>query len=162
DRGRQARRSRDCGRRSAGQHCECAQGAEGDRQRPRVRHEPAAEPEAGALHAVVVHRSSVFEHGRSKLSEPWSRTDGDRMPAIDNGASRVYKRGQFRVSIARANIKGAEFMSHRRWVACLAIAFLSIAAPSVSYAQRTAGTISGTVMDTTGAVLPGVTVTAVC
>src|SRR5437588_1425289 len=53
-------------------------------------------------------------------------------------------------------------MSHRRSVACLAIAFLSIAAPSVIYAQRTAGTISGTVMDSTGAVLPGVTVTAVC
>src|SRR5262247_453282 len=53
-------------------------------------------------------------------------------------------------------------MSHRRSVACVAIAFLSVAAPSVSYAQRTNGDISGTVMDTTGAVLPGVTVTAVC
>src|SRR5438034_6990832 len=53
-------------------------------------------------------------------------------------------------------------MSHRRSVVCLAIAVFSIALPSVSYAQRTAGTISGTVMDSTSAVLPGVTVTAVC
>ena len=41
--------------------------------------------------------------------------------------------------------------------------FLLIAAVAPATAQRTAGlTISGTVMDTTGAVLPGVTVTAVC
>jgi carboxypeptidase family protein/TonB-dependent receptor-like protein len=33
---------------------------------------------------------------------------------------------------------------------------------TVSYAQRTTGDISGTVTDTTGGVLPGVTVTAVC
>jgi len=42
---------------------------------------------------------------------------------------------------------------------CLALLVI-MAAPA--WAQRTAGTISGTVMDTTGAVLPGVTVTAVC
>jgi hypothetical protein len=40
--------------------------------------------------------------------------------------------------------------------------FLLIAAIVPVAAQRTSGDISGTVMDTTGAVLPGVTVTAVC
>ena len=39
---------------------------------------------------------------------------------------------------------------------------LLLAATTLAWAQRTAGTISGTVMDSTGAVLPGVTVTAVC
>jgi len=43
----------------------------------------------------------------------------------------------------------------------LALLLLGVAAVPV-WAQRTAGTISGTVMDTTGAVLPGVSVTAVC
>jgi Carboxypeptidase regulatory-like domain/TonB-dependent Receptor Plug Domain len=42
---------------------------------------------------------------------------------------------------------------------CLALA---CAAAAPASAQRTTGDISGTVMDTTGAVLPGVTVTAVC
>ena len=43
----------------------------------------------------------------------------------------------------------------------LSVALLTgITAPA--WAQRTNGTISGTVMDTTGAVLPGVSVTAVC
>src|SRR5262245_56264003 len=40
--------------------------------------------------------------------------------------------------------------------------FALVAATSPAAAQRTNGDISGTVMDTTGAVLPGVTVTAVC
>ena len=40
--------------------------------------------------------------------------------------------------------------------------FLLIAAIAPAAAQRTSGDISGTVMDTTGAVLPGVSVTAVC
>src|SRR5215475_13377421 len=40
--------------------------------------------------------------------------------------------------------------------------FALLAATSPAAAQRTNGDISGTVMDTTGAVLPGVTVTAVC
>jgi Carboxypeptidase regulatory-like domain/TonB-dependent Receptor Plug Domain/TonB dependent receptor len=40
--------------------------------------------------------------------------------------------------------------------------FLLIAANAPAAAQRTTGDIGGTVMDTTGAVLPGVTVTAVC
>src|SRR5262245_4191559 len=39
---------------------------------------------------------------------------------------------------------------------------LLVAAAGPAVAQRTTGCISGTVMDTTGAVLPGVTVTAVC
>jgi hypothetical protein len=48
-------------------------------------------------------------------------------------------------------------------MAGLAVGFLLVlAVPSESFAQRTAGTISGTVMDTTGSVLPGVSVTAVC
>ena len=40
--------------------------------------------------------------------------------------------------------------------------FMLLAATLPAAAQRTTGDISGTVMDTTGAVLPGVSVTAVC
>src|SRR5947207_7472682 len=39
---------------------------------------------------------------------------------------------------------------------------LLIASTVSAWAQKTTGDISGTVMDTTGAVLPGVSVTAVC
>src|SRR5437762_13917977 len=51
-------------------------------------------------------------------------------------------------------------------VRCLGVLVLSIslalAASSPAFAQRTTGAISGTVMDSTNAVLPGATVTAVC
>src|SRR5438034_2403206 len=51
-------------------------------------------------------------------------------------------------------------------VRCQAVLGLSISlalvASSPAFAQRTTGAISGTVMDSTNAVLPGATVTAVC
>ena len=48
---------------------------------------------------------------------------------------------------------------------CLAVLGLCVSVTLVgtpAFAQRTTGTISGTVMDTTNSVMPGVTVTAVC
>ena len=51
-------------------------------------------------------------------------------------------------------------------VRCQAVLVLSISAAlafsSPAFAQRTAGAINGTVMDSTNAVLPGATVNAVC
>jgi hypothetical protein len=54
-------------------------------------------------------------------------------------------------------------MRYQRWGSCLIIAALiALGGSTASYAQRTSGDISGTVTDTTGGVLPGVTVNAVC
>ena len=54
-------------------------------------------------------------------------------------------------------------MSHRRWIACLAIGIIcTLVVSAAAYAQRTTGDITGTIMDATGAVLPGAAVTAVC
>src|SRR6185295_10201829 len=54
-------------------------------------------------------------------------------------------------------------MSKKRWNSGPILAILAVFSLStVSYAQRTTGDITGTVTDTTGGVLPGVTVTAVC
>ena len=54
-------------------------------------------------------------------------------------------------------------MSLVRQIAVLGLGVsLSLTLASAGFAQRTTGDISGTVMDTTGAILPGVTVTAVC
>ena len=54
-------------------------------------------------------------------------------------------------------------MSKKRWNRGPILAILAVFSLStVSYAQRTTGDITGTVTDTTGGVLPGVTVSAVC
>jgi hypothetical protein len=54
-------------------------------------------------------------------------------------------------------------MSKKRWNPGPILAILAVFSLStVSYAQRTTGDITGTVTDTTGGVLPGVTVSAVC
>jgi hypothetical protein len=54
-------------------------------------------------------------------------------------------------------------MSLVRRIAILGLGVsFSLTCASTGFAQRTTGDISGTVMDTTGAVLPGVSVTAVC
>jgi carboxypeptidase family protein/TonB-dependent receptor-like protein len=50
--------------------------------------------------------------------------------------------------------------AHRSILSLCLITGLTMATPAL--AQRTTGTIGGTVMDSTGAVLPGVSVTAVC
>ena len=52
-------------------------------------------------------------------------------------------------------------MSQKRSGLCLVTLFV-LALSSSTYAQRTTGDISGTVTDSTGGVLPGVTITAVC
>jgi len=52
-------------------------------------------------------------------------------------------------------------MSQKRWGLCV-VTVLVLAFSASTYAQRTTGDVSGTVTDTTGGVLPGVTVTAVC
>jgi hypothetical protein len=52
-------------------------------------------------------------------------------------------------------------MSQKRWVLGL-VMLVTFALSTSTYAQRTTGDVSGTVTDTTGGVLPGVTVTAVC
>ena len=52
-------------------------------------------------------------------------------------------------------------MSQKRWGLC-PVTVMVLALSASAYAQRTTGDISGTVTDTTGGVLPGVTVTAVC
>jgi len=54
-------------------------------------------------------------------------------------------------------------MTKNRWNSVLVIAVVALLGLStVAHAQRTSGDISGTVTDSTGGVLPGVTVTAVC
>ena len=54
-------------------------------------------------------------------------------------------------------------MSRSRWSLRLFVAaILTLTLASAAHAQRTTGDISGTVTDATGAVLPGVTVSAVC
>src|SRR5438477_1320249 len=50
----------------------------------------------------------------------------------------------------------------RRGLFAIGSCLVLLLAAAPARAQRTSGTISGTVMDSTGAVLPGVTVTAVC
>src|SRR6476619_1025410 len=59
-------------------------------------------------------------------------------------------------------MRGAD-MRHGPWRTILPLGLTLILVLTTSaFAQRTTGSISGTVMDTTGAVLPGVAVTAVC
>src|SRR5579872_4780261 len=53
-------------------------------------------------------------------------------------------------------------MDRSRCQAVLALSVSVVLLGSPAFAQRTTGEISGTVMDSTNAVLPGATVTAVC